>query len=234
MTVPERINDDRRFQRETGLAAVVAGIAEPLLGELGLRLVRVQVSGRNGATVQIMAERPDGTMTIEDCTAVSRGLSPLLDAYDPMPGSYHLEVSSPGIDRPLVRPGDFETWAGFEAKVELTEPVDGRKRLRGRLDGFEDGEVRIAVEVEGSGEPQVIGLAPALIASAKLVATDALITEALRRRTATVVPGEDAVGVADDEPRTGAPGQADLSAAGDRTGPRRQKQSGNGRRRKDR
>ncbi len=97
-------NADRRFARETGAARAIADLAEPVLEELGFRLVRVKVSGRDGGTVQIMAERPSGEMTIEDCATISRRLSPVLDAYDPMPGQYRLEVSSPGIDRPLVRP----------------------------------------------------------------------------------------------------------------------------------
>src|SRR5690606_1099872 len=98
----------QRFIRETGLAAEIAALVEPTIEDLGYRLVRVQIHGREGHTVQIMAERPDGTMSIEDCETISRQLSPLLDAHDPLPGSYRLEISSPGIDRPLVRPSDFE------------------------------------------------------------------------------------------------------------------------------
>jgi ribosome maturation factor RimP len=138
------------------------------------------VSGREGMTLQVMAERPDGTLTIEDCETISRDISPLLDVHDPIAGSYRLEVSSPGIDRPLVRPSDFQDWAGYEAKIELKEPVDGRKRFRGPLEGFQDGEVRIDVEV-GPGERAVIGLPVALIGEAKLVLTDELIREALAR-----------------------------------------------------
>src|SRR5690606_5841407 len=133
--------DARRFIRETGLAAEIAELVEPTVEDLGFRLVRVQILGRDGPTVQIMAERPGGTITIEDCEEISRQLSPLLDAHDPLRGSYRLEVSSPGIDRPLVRPSDFEDWAGHEAKIELKELVGGRKRYRGVLEGFEDGEV---------------------------------------------------------------------------------------------
>lgn len=169
-----------RFIRETGLAAEFSALVEPVLEAEGFRLVRVQVTGRDGKTVQIMAERPDGTFTIEDCEAVSRQLSPLLDVHDPIPGSYRLEVSSPGIDRPLVRADDFETWAGYEAKIELKDMVDGRKRFRGQLDGFEDGEVRIKVDL-GEGGPQVIGLSVGMIADAKLVLTDELVREALQR-----------------------------------------------------
>lgn len=169
-----------RFFRESGLAASLAELVEPALIDLGFRLVRVEVSGRDGKTVQIMAERADGTMTVDDCELVSRQLSPLLDANDVVEGSYRLEVSSPGIDRPLVRPEDFETWAGHEAKIELKEAVDGRKRFRGRLDGLEGDEVRIEVELE-PGAPLVLGLPVALVASARLVLTDELIRAALSR-----------------------------------------------------
>jgi ribosome maturation factor RimP len=127
-----------------------------------------------------MAERPDGTMTIDECEAVSRELSPILDVHDPVAGSYRLEVSSPGIDRPLVRPSDFEDWSGYEAKIELREPIDGRKRFRGVLEGFEGSEIRIELDLDQGGRT-VIGLPIALVAEAKLVLTDELIREALRR-----------------------------------------------------
>jgi ribosome maturation factor RimP len=172
---------DARFVGETGLAAEIAGLAEPLLADLGFRLVRVVVSGRNGATVQIMAERPEeGTITVEECAEISRRLSPILDVHDPIKGQYTLEVSSPGIDRPLVRPSDFEAWAGYEAKIELKEPLAGRRRFRGMLEGIEGDEVRIEVDL---GEPgrQVIGLPVRLVGEARLVLTDELIREALRR-----------------------------------------------------
>jgi len=169
-----------RFIREAGLPARIAAIVEPALEDRGFRLVRVAISGREGKTVQVMAERPDGTMTIEDCEAISREVSALLDVHDPVAGAYRLEVSSPGIDRPLVRPSDFEDWAGHEAKIELKEPIEGRKRFRGRLEGFEGGEVRIEVDL-GEGGRQVIGLPVGLIAEAKLLLTEDLIREALRR-----------------------------------------------------
>jgi ribosome maturation factor RimP len=169
-----------RFIREAGLPAKVAAIIEPALDDRGFRLVRVAISGREGNTLQVMAERADGSMTIEDCEAVSREISALLDVHDPIAGAYRLEVSSPGIDRPLVRPSDFEDWAGHEAKIELSQPIDGRKRFRGRLEGFEGGEVRIEVDLGEAGR-QVIGLPVGLIGEAKLVLTDDLIREALRR-----------------------------------------------------
>jgi ribosome maturation factor RimP len=172
-----------RFIQETGLAADLSSLVEPVLDSLGFRLVRVEVSGRDGKTVQIMAERPDGSMTIEDCEYVSKAVSPILDVQDIVADSYRLEVSSPGIDRPLVRPSDFVDWAGSEAKIELRAPIEGRKRFRGRLEGFEDGEVLIEADLGEDGH-KVIGLAMALIASARLVLTDDLIREALSRAKA--------------------------------------------------
>ncbi|MGE0054297.1 MAG: ribosome maturation factor RimP [Hyphomicrobium sp.] len=170
-----------RFMRETGLAADIAAVAEPVLEDLGFRLVRVAVAGgREDRILQIMAERPDGSITIDDCEAISRALSPVLDVADPLPGAYRLEISSPGIDRPLVRPSDFEDWAGHVAKIELKEPVDGRRRFKGTLEGFEDGEVRIATELGELGL-QHLGLPVHLVADAKLVLTDELIREALAR-----------------------------------------------------
>jgi ribosome maturation factor RimP len=163
-------SSDRRFFRETGLAREIADLATPVLDELGFRLVRVMVSGRDGGTVQLMAERPDGQMTIDDCASISRKLSLLLEAHDPMPNSYRLEVSSPGVDRPLVRPSDFTSWAGHVAKVELNEPVDGRKRFRGVIEGVAKNEVRLKIELPGEKEPVTIGLPFALIDEAKLVA----------------------------------------------------------------
>jgi ribosome maturation factor RimP len=167
-------SEDRRFLRETGPAREIADLAEPVLDELGFRLVRVKVSGRDGGTVQIMAERPEGQqMTIDDCAAISRRISALLDANDPMPGGYRLEISTPGIDRPLVRPSDFAVWVGHEAKVELKELVDGRKRFRGRIEGVDNGEALLSIELPGETEPQTIGLPFSLIHEAKLVADQA-------------------------------------------------------------
>jgi len=176
----DEVAESRRFIRETGRAADIAALVEPALEDLGFRLVRVQILGRDGQTVQIMAERAGGTITIEDCEAISRQLSPLLDAHDPLPGSYRLEISSPGIDRPLVRPSDFEDWADHEAKIELKEQVGGRKRYRGVLEGFEDGEVRMTCTLDQHGT-QVLGFPIDLVAEAKLVLTDDLVREALRR-----------------------------------------------------
>ncbi|MEC9367652.1 MAG: ribosome maturation factor RimP [Pseudomonadota bacterium] len=172
---------DVRFTRETGLAAAVADIAEPVLNDLGFALLRVKVGGAGGGTVQIMAERPDGTMSVDDCALVSRRLSPALDAYDPLPGRYVLEISSPGIDRPLVRLRDFADWAGYEAKVTLKEPVDGQKRFRGVVAGVENGEALLDVELPG-GDRHTIGLVPAMIEDARLVLSDALLKAGSKQR----------------------------------------------------
>ena len=179
-----------RFFRETGLAGQVAQIAEPVIEGLGYRLVRVKISGQDGQTVQIMAERPDGSMTVEDCETISRDLSAVLDTFDPLPGAYRLEISSPGIDRPLVRASDFEDWAGYEARVELNEAVSGRKRWRGDLEGLIDGEVRMVCEIDGMG-PQTVGFPLELVAEARLVLTDDLIREALRAGKGKVPVGDD-------------------------------------------
>jgi ribosome maturation factor RimP len=174
---------DKRFVRESGADGQVADLIEPALANLGFRLVRVRIMGREEQTLQIMAERNDGTVTIEDCVEISRQLSPLLDAHDPISGKYHLEVSSPGIDRPLVRPSDFEDWSGYEAKVELNQMLDGRKRFRGTIEGYAEGELRLEVDLDQIGV-QVIGLPLNLIAEARLVLTDDLVRESLRRNKA--------------------------------------------------
>lgn len=170
-----------RFIKEIGAAAEIATLAEPVLESLGFRLVLVRIMGGQGPIVEIMAERPDGTMSIEDCKTVSMNVSALLDVHDPLPGkSYRLQVSSPGIDRPLVRASDFDQWAGYEAKIELKEMIDGRRRFRGVLEGFEDGEVRIEVEL-GEAGLNVLGIPLHMVAESRLVLTDDLVRESLRR-----------------------------------------------------
>jgi ribosome maturation factor RimP len=166
---------------EPGLAARLAVIAEPVLDGLGYRLVRVRISGADGCTVQIMAERPDGSMTIEDCEAASRALSPVLDVADPVDRAYRLELSSPGLDRPLVRRSDFERYANNVVKIEMAVAVDGRKRFRGLLIGAKGDAARIRLEDSPSNDPNEILLPIEDMAEAKLVLTDALIAEALRR-----------------------------------------------------
>ncbi len=170
---------DDRLTRETGPALRVAALAGPVLADLGFRLVRVKMTG---PVLQIMAERPDGTFSIDDCEKVSRELSPLLDVEDVISSRYQLEVSSPGIDRPLVRPTDFESWAGHEVKIEMAVPVAGRKRFRGDLEGFHDGEVRLFIEnPDGGSAPLLVGVPFADIGSAHLVLTDELIAAARAR-----------------------------------------------------
>ena len=172
---------EKRLIIEPGLAARVAAIVEPVLESLNYRLVRVRVSGSDGCTVQVMAERPDGTMTIEDCEICSRALSPVLDASDPVDRAYRLEMSSPGIDRPLVRQSDFERYAGNLVKIEMAVAAHGRKRFRGQLLGAEGHLARIHLDDAPSGEPTDVMLPIEDIAEAKLMLTDALIAEALRR-----------------------------------------------------
>lgn len=173
--------DEPRRLVEPGRPARVAAIVEPVLAGLGYRLVRVRISGLAGCTVQIMAERADGTMSIEDCEAVSRALSPVLDVADPIGGSYHLEISSPGIDRPLVRRSDFERYAGHVAQIETLAPIDGRRRFRGEIVGVEGDGVRLRCGDAATAEPADVVLPIDDIAEAKLMLSDALIAEALRR-----------------------------------------------------
>ncbi len=172
--------NEPRLITETGVAARVAAIASGVLGGLGYRLVRVKVTNRDGGTVQIMAERPDGTMSIDDCEAASRALSPVLDVEDPIASAYRLEMSSPGIDRPLVRLSDFVRWAGHEVKVEMSVPVDSRKRFRGILTGAEDGDALVRRTDARADEEATVRLPLRDIHDARLVLTDALIREALR------------------------------------------------------
>jgi ribosome maturation factor RimP len=178
------VDPDPRLIVEQGVAARIAGIAEPILMELGYRLVRVRILGADGCTVQIMAERPDGTMTVADCETVSRTLSPALDVADPIERAYRLEISSPGMDRPLVRRSDFERHAGHRLKVELAIAVAGRRRFHGVLLSVEGEFARIRREDAASGEAGEVLLRIEDMAEAKLVLTDALITESLRRAKA--------------------------------------------------
>src|ERR1700738_1455443 len=166
---------------EPGLAARVAAIVEPVLEQLSFRLVRGRISGMDGCTVQIMAERPGGTMTIEDCELVSRSLSPVLDVADPIERAYRLEISSPGIDRPLVRRSDFERYAGHLVKIEMAVVHQGRKRFRGTLGGLEGDAVRLHRDDIRAGEDADVMLVMEDIADARLVLPDELIAESMRR-----------------------------------------------------
>ncbi|QFR34024.1 ribosome maturation factor RimP [Ancylobacter sp. TS-1] len=183
---PEGRLDEPRLVTESGPAARVAAIVGPVLEGLGFRLVRAKISGGSPPTLQIMAERPDGGFGIDECETASRAISPVLDVEDPITGAYNLEMSSPGIDRPLVRVSDFERWAGHDLKVEMAVPVDGRKRFRGILVGTRGGEGESAEALvrlpdAPADTPDTVALPIADIGEARLVMTDALIRDALRR-----------------------------------------------------
>jgi len=188
-----------RLIADTGLAGRVASLVEAPLRAAGLRLVRVKVTGEAGCTVQIMAERADGSMSVDDCEEASRLVSPILDVEDPIARAYRLEVSSPGIDRPLVRRTDFSRWAGHRARIELALPVSGRKRFNGVLLGVEGEAVRLRPLGTREGEEAEIRLPLADIAEARLVLTDELVRESLRRSKLA--------------PRRGRSGEADAAAA---------------------
>jgi len=173
-----------RLITEPGLPARVATIAEPVLEGLGYRLVRVRVSNVDGCTVQIMAERPNGSMAVEDCETVSRALSPVLDMADPIDRAYRLEISSPGIDRPLVRLSDFDRYAGHLVKIETELPVNGRKRFRGLLIGTEGEAAHLRRDEIAEGEDAEVLLPIGDMSEARLVLTDELVTQALRREKA--------------------------------------------------
>ena len=166
---------------EQGVAARLATIAEPVLAGLGFRLVRVRMSGVSGCTIQIMAERADGTMTIDDCETISRTLSPILDVADPVDDAYRLEISSPGIDRPLVRRSDFERFAGHQIKVEMAISTQGRRRFRGVLLGAQGDAAQVRRDDAAAGEAAEVLLPIGDMTEARLVLTDALVAESLRR-----------------------------------------------------
>src|SRR6202011_2218121 len=170
-----------RLVVEPGMAARVSAVAGPVLQGMGYRLVRIKISGEFGCTVQIMAERPDGTMLIDDCEAISEALPPVLDVADPIERAYRLEISSPGIDRPLVRRSDFERYAGHLVKIEMAVALSGRKRFRGTLGGVEGDAVRLHRDETPAGEDADIMLVMEDIADARLVLTDDLIAESMRR-----------------------------------------------------
>ncbi len=163
----------------------------------GFEIVRLRVQGRSGdgRRLQIMAERADGTMGVEDCAGLSRQLSALLDVEDPFVGAWELEVSSPGVDRPLTRLAHFERWAGFDAKLELDRLVEGRKRFSGVLAGVEpetEATPGGSVLMDLDGETETAVFPFGWIADARLVMTDALIAESLRRGAAQPAPADDA------------------------------------------
>jgi ribosome maturation factor RimP len=187
MTDPTAVPEDAdllaepRLVVEPGVAARVSAVASPVLQGMGYRLVRIRISGEAGCTVQIMAERPDGSMQIEDCEAISRALSPVLDVADPIDRAYRLEISSPGIDRPLVRRSDFERFGGHLVKIEMAVAHQGRKRFRGTLAGVEGDAVRLHRDDTRADEDADVLLVMEDISDARLVLTDELIAESMRR-----------------------------------------------------
>ncbi len=187
--------DEARFVAETGAAVRIAELAQPVLADLGYRLVRVKLSAQDGMTVQIMAERPDGSMTVNDCEAASAALSPVLDVEDVVHQAYRLEVSSPGIDRPLVRASDFRRAIGQEARIELRAGLDGRKRFRGIIGEIEGDGIAATVKLlrddAKPGEAVEARLLLGDIAEAKLVLTEALIRESLRAAKAVLAEEEE-------------------------------------------
>jgi len=203
--------DEPRLCGETGVAARIAHIAEPVLAQLGFRLVRARILSQNGMVLQIMAERPDGTMTIDDCEAASQALSPELDVEDVISDAYRLELSSPGIDRPLVRVSDFRRAIGHEAKIELTQPLaSGRKRFRGNIVSVEgdgrDAVVTLERDDAPPDEEKTVRMPLRDLDEAKLMLTDALIREALRAGKAQLEddgPSEEEAPQEDARPRRG-------------------------------
>lgn len=165
---------------KTAIDRRLAEIISPVIEDLGFELVRIRLQGGKTATLQIMADRPEGGINVDDCADISTAVSAVLDVEDPIEDNYHLEVSSPGIDRPLTRLKDFATFEGYEARLETNQPIDGRKRFKGVLAGVEGDEVLL--NIEEAGAEQTIGLNFDWLSDAKLVLTDELIAEMLRQK----------------------------------------------------
>ncbi len=173
---------------KTAIDRRMAEIVTPVIEGLGFELVRIRLMGGNTRTLQIMADKPEGGIEVDDCGAISTAVSVVLDVEDPLEDNYILEVSSPGIDRPLTRLKDFDMWAGYEARIETSELISGRRRFKGVLAGTEGEEVLI--EIEEGGAPVTIGLQFDWLSDAKLILTDELIAEMLRQRKASGVIDE--------------------------------------------
>lgn len=167
---------------KTAIDRRLADIVGPVIEGLGFELVRIRLMGGATRTLQIMADRPEGGIGVDECGDISTAVSAVLDVEDPIEENYVLEVSSPGIDRPLTRLKDFETWKGWEARIETTELIDGRRRFKGGLMGVEGDEVLI--EIEEGGQDLTIGLRFDWLSDAKLILTDELIAEMLRQKKA--------------------------------------------------
>ena len=173
---------------KTAIDRRLAAIVGPVIEGLGFELVRIRLMGGKTRILQIMADRPEGGIEVDDCASISTAVSAVLDVEDPIEDNYVLEVSSPGIDRPLTRLKDFDMWVDYEARLETTELIDGRRRFKGTLQGTEGDEVLI--EIEEGGEPLTIGLKFDWLSDAKLILTDDLIAEMLRQRKASGVIDE--------------------------------------------
>lgn len=178
MPTPEA--GEARIIIETGLDRRIAAIIEPVLVALGFKLVRARLMNQNGLTLQVMAERNDGTMTVTDCEEVSMAISPVLDVEDPVDKAYHLEVSSPGIDRPMVRKSDFERWNGHIVKCETSILIDNRKRFRGKITEVDSEGFTLERDQVAYGEEPRVKIPFNALSEAKLILTDDLIRDALR------------------------------------------------------
>ncbi|WP_242220159.1 ribosome maturation factor RimP [Shinella zoogloeoides] len=178
-TTQTQIAVEPRLIVETGLDRRVADIIEPTIEQIGYQLVRVRLSAQNGATLQIMCERPDGTMTVEDCEQVSMAVSPVLDVEDPIDKAYHLEVSSPGIDRPMVRKSDFTRWLGHLLKCETSVLVESRKRFRGKIVAADENGFTLERDQPAAGEEPTVVIPFTALAEGRLILTDELIRDAL-------------------------------------------------------
>ncbi len=179
-SMPTPPTGEARIIIETGLDRRIAEIIEPVLVAMGYKLVRVRLMNQNGLTLQVMAEKNDGTMTVEDCEEVSMAISPVLDVEDPVDKAYHLEVSSPGIDRPMVRRSDFERWIGHLLKCETSILIDNRKRFRGKITEVDAEGFTIERDQVAYGEQPRVTVPFSALAEAKLILTDDLIRDALR------------------------------------------------------
>ncbi|TCP61093.1 ribosome maturation factor RimP [Rhodovulum bhavnagarense] len=175
---------------KTAIDRRLAEILTPVIEGMGFELVRLRLMGGKNKTLQIMAERPEGGIEVDDCAAISSAVSAILDVEDPIEDAYTLEVSSPGIDRPLTRLKDFAAWEGYEVRLETTELIDGRRRFKGVLAGVDGNEVLVEI-ADDKGEQVVIGLDHDWLSDAKLVLTDELIREMLRARKAAGLIDED-------------------------------------------
>lgn len=180
---------DEALHDATGTAHLLApgparpylALVQPLIESLGFQLLRIRMTGDDGKMIlQVMAENDAFGLTIEQCETISHAVSDMLDVENPIAGAYALEVSSPGVARPLTRAVDFERWSGYEAKLGVKQAVDGQRRFRGLIEGFAEGEARLQVRLEGFSEPQILGFALANIAEARLVPDETELKASLR------------------------------------------------------